>query len=339
MKLKVRLMVFVIFAVVLAGIIIWLISKEPSVDKESLIDIDEVIQTFYPRQMVLVKAGTFMMGNTRNDSEGSKWEKPVHEVALTYDYEIGKYEVMNTEFLEFLNEAWVSSDGKLNGNIVIDMDSDYCSFVYTSSNKTNEWFTLSKEYTKNHPVHSVTWWGGIEYCNWLSEKKGLTKAYDKKGNLLDKYGNKTEDISEVEGYRLPTEAEWEYAARGGHKSRGDYKYAGSNNIDTVAWYEDNSNGETHGVSRKKQNELGLYDMSGNVREWCQDYYSTVSNFYKKSPRKNPVNLGGIIKPLFRVFRGGCWGHDAEDCRVASRYSHSPGYSDNGVGLRIARTKK
>src|SRR6056297_305664 len=236
-------------------------------------------------EMVLVKAGSFQMGNTRGDSEGGSDEKPVHSVKLTYDYEIGKYELTNGQFLEFLNDAKVASNGYLNQHKVINISGSYCEFQYKNGK-----FVLKQNGKTNYPVIEIPWWGAVEYCNWLSEKNSLAKAYDSKGNL-------TGSITQVKGYRLPTEAEWEYAARGGHKSTGDYRYAGSNNIDTVAWYRDNSENPnnqicegkgTHEVGQKAPNELGLYDMSGNVWEWCQDYWD--SGYYDKSPKENPVNL-------------------------------------------------
>ncbi len=121
-------------------------------------------------------------------------------------------------------------------------------------------------------------------------------------------------------YRLPTEAEWEYAARGGNKSRG-YEYSGSNNIEEAAWYNGNSGSKTHPAGTKKPNELGLYDMTGNVWEWCSDWYD--ENYYKNSPDRNPQ--GG--KGSSRLLRGGSWDNSDYNCRVSVRSSNSPGSND------------
>ncbi|MBR1928763.1 MAG: formylglycine-generating enzyme family protein [Paludibacteraceae bacterium] len=158
----------------------------------------------------------------------------------------------------------------------------------------------------NYPVERVSWNDCQDFIRRLN-------------NMLS---------SELGGKRfsLPTEAQWEYAARGGKKS-GHYKYAGSNNIGSVAWYTDNSGSRTHPVGKKSANELGLYDMTGNVWEWCQDWVG----IYTGGSQTNPI---GAASGSDRVFRGGSWFSRARSCRVSSRYDFSPGNRDSDLGLRL-----
>ena len=157
------------------------------------------------------------------------------------------------------------------------------------------------------PVEYVTWYECQTFINKLNSLTG-------------------------QNFRLPTEAEWEFAARGGSKSRG-YMYSGSNILGNVAWYIDNGGrmtGKTHDVATKAPNELGIYDMSGNVNEWCQDWYS--SSYYSCSPSNNPKGPSSMTK---RVLRGGYIGNYAQDCRVASRTGNSPTNGSSRDGLRLA----
>ena len=160
----------------------------------------------------------------------------------------------------------------------------------------------------NIPVEQVSWNDCQEFIKKLNELTGMQ-------------------------FRLPTEAEWEYAARGGNKSRG-YKYSGSNTIGDVAWYRDNSSSTTHQVGTKRANELGLYDMSGNVCEWCSDWYS--SSYYSSSPSTNPT---GPSTGSFRVSRGGYWDDIAISCRVSYRYYVNPDCRNYCIGFRLAISLK
>jgi len=154
----------------------------------------------------------------------------------------------------------------------------------------------------NLPVENVSWEDAQEFIEKLNRLTGRT-------------------------FRLPTEAEWEYAARGGNKSRG-YKYSGSNSIDAVAWYKDNSGEKTHPVKRKQANELGLYDMSGNVKERCSDGYDD----YYGSESQN--DSGGSSTGSILVVRGGGWYNDASSCRVSYRSGSMPNAISNSGGFRL-----
>ena len=156
------------------------------------------------------------------------------------------------------------------------------------------------------PVEQVSWNECQEFISKLNELTGKT-------------------------FRLPTEAEWEYAARGGKKSKG-YTYSGSNTLDDVAWYEDNSGETTHIVGTKQANELGIYDMCGNVYEWCQDWYGET--YYENSSTTAPQ---GPASGTYRVFRGGSWYHLAQICRVANRIYNFPKSRSDKSGLRLVLT--
>jgi formylglycine-generating enzyme len=171
------------------------------------------------------------------------------------------------------------------------------------------------------PVERVTWYEAVAFCNALSRLEGRQEAYTISGTNVSVNW-------ESNGYRLPTEAEWEYAARGGAESQG-YTYAGSNTVGDAAWYWDNSGDRTHPVGEKRPNELGLYDMSGNVWEWCWDWYG--SSYYGSSPTANPT---GPSSGSIRVLRGGSWNDSAQYVRTAFRGGNTPSYRINSIGFRV-----
>ena len=190
---------------------------------------------------------------------------------------------------------------------------------------------------RNNPVNRMTWYAAIAYCNKLSVKEGLDCAYTVSGitdweNLAysniptswDSIWDTATCDFEANGYRLPTEAEWEWLARGGE----NYTYAGSDTIEDVAWYSYNTTG-TRDVKTKVANGYGLYDMSGNVYEWCWDWYAeTISSETEAA--------GGGFGSL-RVLRGGSWYHSVEYCTVSNRYSLYPGTLDLPYyGFRVVR---
>jgi len=180
---------------------------------------------------------------------------------------------------------------------------------------------------ENNPVEEITWYDAVEFCNKLSEMDRLTKCYKDIGGVI------TCDFT-AKGYRLPTEAEWEYAARGGKYTKG-LGFSGSNNSTDVAWYDEHSN-STQPVGTKRPNELGIYDMSGNVWEWCWDGFGG----YKIESVISPT--GGQYA-ISRVLRGGSWYDIDNFVRCAYRYSEDPTakksrYSNGTIGFRISKSK-
>jgi formylglycine-generating enzyme required for sulfatase activity len=196
-----------------------------------------------------------------------------------------------------IHDVTVSSFKMSATEITFDQYDLYCNATGKNRPSDNGWGR------GNHPVINVSWNDAVEYCTWASRQTGKT-------------------------VRLPTEAEWEYAARGGNKSR-NYKYSGSDDIGSVAWYGGNSYSKTQDVATQKANELGLYDMSGNVYEWCQDWYD--ENYYSNSPSANPQ---GPSSGQYRVLRGGSWYFFDNSCRVAFRSWSLPDLRVDFYGFRV-----
>ncbi len=253
------------------------------------LDLTEFAVSAEPEPMVLVEGGTL---STSNALDGT-------EVATFY---IGRHEVTWGEWQEV--QTW----GEANGY---------------------EWPSAAgRGCADNHPVHTVNWYDVLKWSNAKSEMEGLTPVYTADGEVYrsDEFGwdgsHVVEQDLSASGYRLPLEAEWEFAARGGNHTNG-YTYSGSNDLDAVGWYEDNSGGAacnmlsgrgTWAVGQKAANELGLYDMSGNVAEWCWDQIGSA-----------------------RLFRGASWSSRANRCSVSDRDGHYPDLRWFIYGFRLARS--
>ncbi|MBN2103452.1 formylglycine-generating enzyme family protein [bacterium] len=174
----------------------------------------------------------------------------------------------------------------------------------------------------NRPVEQVSWLNAVEFCNMLSRKHQFTPCY------MIQENNVNCDF-DADGYRLPTEAEWEYAARGGTQNI-ENLYSGSSQIGAVSWYAANSDSKTHETGLKMPNELGLFDMSGNVCEWCWDWYSEYGSTALTDP-------AGPLSGVYRVLRGGSWFFSERGCRCASRFRNAPDVGLSHVGFRIVRS--
>ena len=241
--------------------------------------------------MVFVQGGEFMMGSPDKTIEYTDDERPVHKVSLG-SFEMSRYEITNLQYAVFLNKY--GSDMVLTGEFKGEEMVYEHNWGVFKNKETQKW-EAQKGY-EYHPVISVTWYGANEMATFY-------------------------------GLSLPTEAQWEYAARGGAKAI-ETIYAGSNTIDEVAWYSETSKAtSTFPVGLLKSNELNLYDMSGNVMEWCADWYSDYPEEFQKNPKS-------LLKGSYRVDRGGSWGHSAGGSRVAYRYGNKPNNYYNYLGFRL-----
>ena len=242
--------------------------------------------------MVVIPADTFQMGNTGAYS-GDSDEKPVHTVTISKAFYMSKYEVTQKQYQAVMGNNPSHFKGE------------------------------------NLPVERVTWYNAVAFCNALSQQEGKTPCYTINGTNVSCNWD-------ANGYRLPTEAEWEYAAKAGTST--DF-YNGSltntnctpidANLDNIAWYCGNANNTTHPVGQKQANAFGLYDMSGNVWEWCWDWYSSYSSTAVTDPT-------GASTGSDRVYRGGSWNRNALNCRSAYRSFNTPSNDFNRMGFRLVR---
>jgi formylglycine-generating enzyme required for sulfatase activity len=266
-----------------------------------VIMVDEAVNPVNPGEMVFVSAG--QTGSDNGD------------INLAYDIEVGKYEVTNGEFVEFLNSYDKAfPDGSYNGEreVLIDMDDEKCQIGHNGNFYIKDWTDSDGKPidVTDFPVVEVTWYGAVTYCNWLSEEEGLNPAYQ-----FINWRQVKDSPDSLEGYRLPEESEWEYIARGGNNGEATV-YAGSDVIDDVAWYWDNAGYRSHMVGQKQPNELGVFDMSGNVWEWT---YTILS-------------MGQ------RPTRGGSFDNFASRCEPDQYHNAHVSLSDETVGFRIVKTE-
>lgn len=246
--------------------------------------------------MVLVEGGSFIMGNNK----GYLDQQPEHKVTVGNFY-IGKFEVTFQDFKKFVDATGYITDAEKNDSTRLRAGLPPRG-LYNGSWKLTMNNTPIPLSDSLKPVTNVSWYDAAAYLNWLSKETGKK-------------------------FRLPTEAEWLFAAKGGIKSKG-YKFPGSNNLNEVAWYVENSDKRAHNIGEKLPNELDLYDMAGNVREWCSDWYGEA--YFKVSPELNPP---GPEKGKVKILRGGYWGSP----KGMLRNNDFPYNNSLGIGFRPAIT--
>ena len=274
------------------------------------IDFSEIVKMqIAPKGFVFVEGGTFQMGD--HFAEGNNHELPVHTVTVS-DFYMGKYEVTQAEWSQYMPaESWSSTHGV----------------------------------GDTYPAYYVNWYKTIKFCNLRSMAEGLTPCYTINSSTdpadwgaVPTSNDATWDAAicnwSANGYRLPSEAEWEYAARGGLHHGDNFRYSGcheQSDLTNYAWYSANSDFSTHPVGTKLPNQLGLYDMSGNLWEWCWDWYGS----YTSDSVTNPY---GPTTGSRRVSRGGGWDwYSPAVLRVAYRFDYTPYYSYADHGFRLSRT--
>ena len=320
-KLQFYLMLF-LFSVIIAGTL--QINFNNS-DSSAVYDFNEIknleiTESEILEGMVYVKGGTFWMGDHTN--AGDSDELPVHFVGIS-DFYIGKYEVTQSEWLKYMTLVF--------------------SYAYGEGD--------------THPHYNVNWYGTLIYCNKRSIDEGLAPCYTINGSINpDDWGSMPFELDslwdaavcnwDAEGYRLPTEAEWEYAARGGIHWSDLYLYSGSNEIDSVGWYQCPPYPQYSIAAGSLQpNQIGIYDMTGNVWEWVWDWsdYPEYDYYQICYDQGTVINPKGPDSPssdtILRRLRGGSWETPPLYCRNANRSGGWPDGLTYNIGFRIVRTKK
>jgi formylglycine-generating enzyme required for sulfatase activity len=245
----------------------------------------------------LIPTGSFLMGSP--DGEGEEDERPQHRVTISRPFYLGIHPVTQGQYVRLMsqNPSWFASTGEGNAKVA-GMD------------------------TSRFPVEDVSWYDAVRFCNALSQAEGLDPSYKIHGDRVENGGG--------DGFRLPTEAEWEYACRAGTSSPYGFQ-GGEEEFPHYAWFDENSGGRTHAVGEARANNFGLHDMHGNVWEWTWDTY--WSDYYARSPEIDPA---GPTAAADRVVRGGSWINSADGARSAYRSRGTPDHRSIHLGFRVAR---
>jgi formylglycine-generating enzyme required for sulfatase activity len=249
-----------------------------------------------------VPAGTFLMGSPEDDKDADNDEKPQHRVRITRPFYLGMYEVTQAQY-----EAVMGKNPS----------------AFKANGMTNK--SAAGQSTEMLPVEEVSWLDAVRFCNKLGEMEGRAAFYEIDGENVRAPGWKRV------GFRLPTEAEWEYACRANAPTVTRFSF-GDNaaSLNEFGWSTSNAVGKTHPVGRFQPNPFGLYDMHGNVWEWCWDGYG--ADYYKESPENDPR---GRHEVSVRVFRGGGWGSIPRSVRSAARHRRELSSRGSYLGLRLA----
>ena len=275
-------------------------------------------------ELVWVPGGAFLMGDTTKYPD----ENPVHRVRLNGFY-LAKTETTFGHFEQFVAATGYLTDAERgDGSYVGDSlgwhKQEGLNWRHDEHGRPR---AQSPGNYRDYPVLHISWNDAVQYCNWLSEQQKLPKVYDFHQDTL------LIDLN-AGGYRLPTEAEWEYAAAENRPAK-RYKYAGQDNLSALGWYSGNAGGRTHPAGQKRATANGLYDLCGNVWEWCHDRYDT--GYYARS--RDADNPAGPPDGGERTLRGGSWNNSGKHCRIANRNSRYPDFRDGSVGFRIMRPLK
>ena len=270
-------------------------------------------------QMILLEGAVFRMGDSTGDAD----ERAVHSVRLS-DFYLARTETTVAEFGAFVRASGYSSDAERGeGSYVWDSlgwhKQEGVNWRHTETGRER-----TGDDAGNFPVAHVSWNDAAHYCNWLSLEAGLKPAYEFREDTFFRF------YPDANGYRLPTEAEWEYAARGG-KAGGKNR---SGSLGAFAWYSGNAGRHAHPVASKKPDAAGFFDLCGNVWEWCHDRYA--ADYYSRSADARAPQ--GPETGASRCLRGGSWNNSGKHLRSSNRSNRYPDFRDGSVGFRVARRK-